>query len=290
MTVLLSDLQAGRSSSTVQVRLLRFWEARNFRRGGELMGVDMLLLDSQAVDIHKQLESMVVDPRVIVATSVNPKMVGGRLFLNATSGTHIYFDKETSAGEQLFYRLGEQETGLKPVTTLLKSYSKVEKISISELNDFVLTAASQEADFICAGTVTGVKFDKGWCYVSCSKCFKKLQRSDSSLTCLPCNNTNAVGVLRYRVEMTIADNTGEGLFVGFDGVGGGDITEESEFPQFVKDMVGKSFTFQVKSADGGKDNAGDGTGCVSSEMEVGGGSKSGGSATVSGPVKKARTV
>ncbi|CAH8383692.1 unnamed protein product [Eruca vesicaria subsp. sativa] len=263
MTVFLSDLQAGRSSSAVQVRLLRFWEARNFRRGGELMGVDMLLLDSQAVNIHNQLDRMVVDPRVIVATSVNPKMVGGRLFLNATSGTHIYFDKETSAGEQLFYRLVEHETGLQPVASLLKSYSKVEKISISELNDFVLTAASQDADFICAGEVTGIKFDKGWCYVSCSKCFKKLQHSVSSLTCLPCNNTNAVGVLRYRVEMSIADKTGEGLFVGFDGVmaklfnmraqdaanvlaGGGENPGESDFPQFVKNMVGKSFTFQVK--------------------------------------------
>ncbi|KAH0926469.1 hypothetical protein HID58_018725, partial [Brassica napus] len=45
--VLLSDLQSGRSSSTVEVRLLRFWEARNVRRSGELMGVDMHLLDSQ---------------------------------------------------------------------------------------------------------------------------------------------------------------------------------------------------------------------------------------------------
>ncbi|KAG2311058.1 hypothetical protein Bca52824_022615 [Brassica carinata] len=42
----LSDLQTGRSSSTVEVRLLRFWEARNVRRGGEL--IDMLLLDSQS--------------------------------------------------------------------------------------------------------------------------------------------------------------------------------------------------------------------------------------------------
>ncbi|KAG2271268.1 hypothetical protein Bca52824_065823 [Brassica carinata] len=46
--VFLSDLQTGRSSSTVEVRLLHFWEARNVRRGGELMGIDMLLLDSQA--------------------------------------------------------------------------------------------------------------------------------------------------------------------------------------------------------------------------------------------------
>ncbi|CAH8324322.1 unnamed protein product [Eruca vesicaria subsp. sativa] len=48
MMVLLSDLRAGRSSSTVQVWLPHLWEAKNFRRGGELMGVDMLLLDSQS--------------------------------------------------------------------------------------------------------------------------------------------------------------------------------------------------------------------------------------------------
>ncbi|KAL0667493.1 hypothetical protein Bca4012_030197 [Brassica carinata] len=35
--------------------------------------------------------------------------------------------------------------------------------------------------------------DKGWCYVSCSRCS------------------------RYRVEMSIANDTDEGLFVGFDG-------------------------------------------------------------------------
>ncbi|XP_056847802.1 uncharacterized protein LOC108821370 isoform X3 [Raphanus sativus] len=39
--------KSGRSSSTVEVRLLRFWEAKNVRRGGELTGVDMLLVDSQ---------------------------------------------------------------------------------------------------------------------------------------------------------------------------------------------------------------------------------------------------
>lgn len=36
VSVFLYDLQAGRSSSTVEVRLLRFWEARNVRYGGEL--------------------------------------------------------------------------------------------------------------------------------------------------------------------------------------------------------------------------------------------------------------
>ncbi|CAF2042840.1 unnamed protein product, partial [Brassica rapa subsp. narinosa] len=52
--------QNSRSSSTVQVSLLRFWDARNVRRGGDLMGVDMLLLDSQEnLMLRQQLEAIV---------------------------------------------------------------------------------------------------------------------------------------------------------------------------------------------------------------------------------------
>ncbi|KAL0750679.1 hypothetical protein Bca101_032682 [Brassica carinata] len=46
--ILLSDLKSDKCSSRVQVRLLRFWEARYVRRGGELMSVHMLLPDSKA--------------------------------------------------------------------------------------------------------------------------------------------------------------------------------------------------------------------------------------------------
>ncbi|KAH0906542.1 hypothetical protein HID58_038369 [Brassica napus] len=41
--VFFSDLKSGKCSSAVEVRLLRFWEAKNVKRGGELMWVDMLL-------------------------------------------------------------------------------------------------------------------------------------------------------------------------------------------------------------------------------------------------------
>ncbi|XP_013583329.1 PREDICTED: uncharacterized protein LOC106292272 [Brassica oleracea var. oleracea] len=42
---LLANLRAGRCSNTVEVRLLRFWEARNINKGGELMSIEMLLID-----------------------------------------------------------------------------------------------------------------------------------------------------------------------------------------------------------------------------------------------------
>ncbi|KAL0685803.1 hypothetical protein Bca4012_052651 [Brassica carinata] len=55
--------------------------------------------------------------------------------------------------------------------------------------------------------ITGIKIDKGLCYVSCSNCTRKLQCTVSAFTCVHCNNTNAVGVLCYGVEMVIADDT-----------------------------------------------------------------------------------
>ncbi|KAH0879971.1 hypothetical protein HID58_067365, partial [Brassica napus] len=59
----------------------------------------MSVFDSHAVSFHKQLEGYKVDPRVVVPTCINLKLIGGRLFLNATPGTHFYFDKESESGE-----------------------------------------------------------------------------------------------------------------------------------------------------------------------------------------------
>ncbi|CAF1919719.1 unnamed protein product [Brassica napus] len=132
--------------------------------------VTLALFDAQAVKIHNQLAQMAVDPRICVATSVNPRMVGGRLFLMA-----------------------------QPAHTSISTW-------------------------------------------------KQLRESLFS---------------RYRVEISIADETGEGLFVAFDGVmaklhnmraheavnllPGNDVNpEESDAPQFVLDMEGNTYTFQVK--------------------------------------------
>ncbi|KAH0878563.1 hypothetical protein HID58_065957 [Brassica napus] len=340
--VFFSDLKSGKCSSAVEARLLRFWEAKNVKRCGELMWVDLLLIDvnstmmqatiyanrlsrfrsklaagtmftisgfdvtrcaqnfrltdsplmirfndstafdeltkpvsplpeegfrfldhseliglantnahlpesthgklatikldkdstvtlslfeSQAETFHKRLEDMHGDPKVVVATSINPKMIGGGLFLNATSGTHVYFDKETKAGEYYFYKLVARDNGVSSAAPLLKGYAKVETLTISELTSFVASAQPQslinqlqDIDFVCTGKVVRLDVDKGWCYVACAKCSKKLQRTVSALECLRCNNPNAVGVLRYRLELAIADSTAEGTFVCFDGV------------------------------------------------------------------------
>lgn len=41
--------------------------------------VTLSLFDCQTVSFHKKLESMRDDPKVVVDTNINPKMIGGTL-------------------------------------------------------------------------------------------------------------------------------------------------------------------------------------------------------------------
>ena len=45
------------------------------------MSVTLSLFDSQAVVLHKKIEDMHVDPKVIFATNINLKMVGGIILI-----------------------------------------------------------------------------------------------------------------------------------------------------------------------------------------------------------------
>ncbi|KAG2258877.1 hypothetical protein Bca52824_078171 [Brassica carinata] len=47
------------------------------------------VFDSLAELLHKRLEAGVVHPKVMIETNINPKFIGGRLHLNATSGNHF---------------------------------------------------------------------------------------------------------------------------------------------------------------------------------------------------------
>ncbi|WZZ36986.1 hypothetical protein YC2023_020387 [Brassica napus] len=127
------------------------------------VSVTLSLFDSQSIKFHTKLEA-----------------VRGRLFLNATSWTHIYFNKETNVGERYFYKLFYSDTEHASAAPLLRGYAKVEPLTIAELNEF------------------GDKNEEE---------LRKLQCTVSAFTCFHCNNTNAVGVLRYGVEMVIADDT-----------------------------------------------------------------------------------
>ncbi|CDY16279.1 BnaC01g23140D [Brassica napus] len=51
-------------------------------------------------------------------------------------------------------------TGLPSAAPLLRGYAKVETLTISERNEFIITALTQDIDFICTGKVTSSKIEK----------------------------------------------------------------------------------------------------------------------------------
>ncbi|KAL0752773.1 hypothetical protein Bca101_090440 [Brassica carinata] len=217
------------------------------------------VFDSVAELLHKRLEAGVVQPRVMVATNINPKFVGGRLYLNATPGTHFYFDNEVTASRTLFEQPENDTTSGKQY----RGVKKLEPVSLGELNNYVLNSPPQSIEFLCKARIVSLETTNGWCYISCAKCSKKLQRGISSFTCTTCFNASAVGVVRYRVEMHVESGGDTAVFVAFDsamskliGVRAAEVAnpmgqgEEDplgyQIPQFLQDIVGNAYIFHLK--------------------------------------------
>ncbi|KAG2247961.1 hypothetical protein Bca52824_087589 [Brassica carinata] len=202
--VFLSELESGRCSSKVEVRLLRFWEYRYVRRGGELIiSVDMLLIDWKPSMIcfailiyfqsfflgtlmpatvnasrvptfrpHLTAERYILSPD-LMWLCCNPNFRDVFVTLSMFDSNTVSFHKRLEAmrgdprkwlefwkavekqGNTSFYkRLGLQ------TAPLLRGYAKVETLTISERNEFIITALTQDIDFICTGKVTSSKIEK----------------------------------------------------------------------------------------------------------------------------------
>ncbi|CAH8390557.1 unnamed protein product [Eruca vesicaria subsp. sativa] len=104
---LLADLNAGRCSNTAEVWLLRFWKAwntsRNSGRSGELMSLDMLLIDEnvridslQYVPLRRDVNVCVsmfdryshwinvgVEAHILEQVAVTEVLGGGRFFVQS---------------------------------------------------------------------------------------------------------------------------------------------------------------------------------------------------------------
>lgn len=114
--------------------------------------------------------------------------------------------------------------------------------------------------------MTEIQLSEGWCYIGCAVCSKKLTREETSFTCVPCNKTNAVAKLRYRVVLSVEDDTGAAAFLGFDtevykltnvhaseaahivGIGA-NAEVDVELPRSLADIVGRTYTFQLRLKD-----------------------------------------
>ncbi|WZY70638.1 hypothetical protein YC2023_002878 [Brassica napus] len=69
--------------------------------------------------------------------------MGGRFFLNATSGTHLYFDKETSDGDTFVSHFGNDDLASSTSLTKYGSVNKIETVAESGLDTYVVNSPPQ---------------------------------------------------------------------------------------------------------------------------------------------------
>ncbi|KAF3535377.1 hypothetical protein F2Q69_00023495 [Brassica cretica] len=161
--------------------------------------------DGVAADLDKILLNYVVEPMVVIATNINSKFVGGktpqcsarcsmvlrssfafvqrRLLLNATSCTFILTTTVELAVIILKMALMRDHPELLLSMVGLK---KVESVTLSELNTHGFTASPEEPEFLCTAVVDCIDTAHIWCYFSFQKCYRKLQRGFSAVSCYAC--------------------------------------------------------------------------------------------------------
>ncbi|CAH8340569.1 unnamed protein product [Eruca vesicaria subsp. sativa] len=214
------------------------------------------MFDALALAFHDKFDAYGKEPKIVLITSINPKIASGRIYLNGTSATRVFFDCETTVGKEVYNRQvflfpggGADQAGS---SSKVVHAQKIDPLTIKEFNDFVLTGDPQ--------------LDDGWCYIGCSICSKKLLREETSFTCVSCNLPNAVAELRYRVVFSVSDVTGTAAFVGFDkevakltNVLASEAAKivgicanaevDTDIPRSLAAVVDKTYTFQLKLTD-----------------------------------------
>ncbi|KAJ4890810.1 Uncharacterized protein Rs2_30558 [Raphanus sativus] len=124
------------------------------------------LFYGHTVTFQARFDQHTTEPKVMIFTSVNPKVVGGKLFLNATSDW-----------------LGMEQMRTKSKVILAQ---KIEPLTVAELNQYVLAADPHTIKFLCKAEVTSLQSEKGWGYIGYSK-------------------QNAMGVLRVDESSIVND-------------------------------------------------------------------------------------
>ncbi|KAF3536028.1 hypothetical protein F2Q69_00020272 [Brassica cretica] len=186
-----SDLKDGCCKKTVVAQLLRFWD---LKKVGEHLGLDLVFLDKK-VSENEQLMALAntnVDfPGIRLwhqdhldneNQAIQCVIVVRRLLLNVTPGT-TSFDNECLASQSVLAALYGSDDGSSSTASKYGSVKKIERVTLAELNNYVLNSPPQTAKFLYTADVGGIDTTNGWCYFSYSKCYQKLQRGFTSFTC-----------------------------------------------------------------------------------------------------------
>ncbi|KAL0732111.1 hypothetical protein Bca4012_028205 [Brassica carinata] len=224
--------------------------------------VRVTLWGNVAANFRKKFMESVDKPMVLLATTMNPRTFRDVFCLSSTSSTRIFFDNDIEPTNDYLTWLRESRKDSQVTTS---EVTKPENVTLSELDQFLQNDTPPVGTFCCFATIVDILPQYGWYFIACTRCKCKLRQADTSLVCNTCNHTNTVGLIKYRVELTVCDKENVATFVIFDkdtaklaGRKAADILEDAQdgengvidihnsIPECLEHIVGNTYKFEVK--------------------------------------------
>ncbi|KAF2609803.1 hypothetical protein F2Q70_00010338 [Brassica cretica] len=228
--------------------------------------INVYLWDEAAENFRLKFDSCAATPTVLLVTTVNPKILGGKLCLSSMSSSRVFLDEEVDPTKEYMTWLTTNPSATSTVNPV--EVVKSETLTISEIAAFIERQPAKIAYFDYIATIDDVKLGTEWYYIACKDCQTKLNLGPTTMLCPKCGNENATAVANYRVEMSVYDNEEQCTFIILGDAekeltgrkatelidiyveeNGGDGAElEVPLPQCFIDTIGQTKIFRIKVA------------------------------------------
>ncbi|CAF1932692.1 unnamed protein product [Brassica napus] len=207
----------------------------------------LYLWDKAAFEFCEKFKASGGTARVILVTTLNPKLFGGVLSLSAMASSRVFLDSDVQ--EILFY-LSWLNSNLDVASRVnAEVVVKPEPATLGELFSYMNQASSKVAWFECTATIDDdVVHGPGWYYIGCGVCHTKATKGPTTLMCKKCGKSEIVGVAQYLTKLSVYDHNDQALVERYyqiirNFVGGDHIVP---VPQAMIDTIGHTRKFIVK--------------------------------------------
>nr|POF25161.1 putative replication factor a 73 kda subunit [Quercus suber] len=209
-------------------------------------------------------------PYIIIVTSTTVKAFQGKLNLNTTSASKVYVNLDITEVSELVDRYKVVENEYDNVIRSIPARDKKPKseselilqttMSLAEIKALEWVEGVKERFFTYYADIVNIETEFGWNYISCQLCKRKVKQQNNMFWCNSCNSESQFPMPSYKLQIQVKDHTGTASFVLFDKDAEKIIQktamelslknqEPNKVPQEIQNLLGKSYTFQIKVDD-----------------------------------------
>ncbi|XP_075078433.1 replication protein A 70 kDa DNA-binding subunit B-like isoform X1 [Nicotiana tabacum] len=175
----------------------------------------MATLWSELVDqIQHHLNESADEPVIVVFQHMKPQKYRGnysvrscwyqtKIWINSTLPQSIEFKSRLLAARQ---------SNIERITrtSSQQSYSVTDELDkgivlFKTIRDLV--QCTQESSYWIAAKLVNLELDRGWSYLACNKCSRKVEKVENKYFCAKCNEEESFVTHRYRLQVRVMDGT-----------------------------------------------------------------------------------